>query len=263
MPIHRYVVAAPLHTDELRRLAALERLGILDTPAEERFDRLTRIAAAVLDVPMSLVTVVAEDRQWFKSQVGIDGTGTSRDEAFCAHAIVQPDDLLVVPDATLDPRFADNPMVLGDDHIRFYAGHVVREATGLPIGALCVVDRVPRELSERDRAVLRDLAAMAEEELARGSHHDALAELAESEHRLSLIVRSLNEGWSCRTPRGTSRSGTRQRSTCSASPPTSWSAARRPTHGGASFTRTARPWRCRSTRRSRRRGPATPCRTGG
>ena len=112
---------APMPADEDERLAALRELLLLDTPPEERFDRLARFAAEQLDTPIALLTLVDGQRQWFKSRVGIEATETPREISFCGHAILQ-DQALVIPDAWLDPRFTDNPLVTGEPHIRFYAG---------------------------------------------------------------------------------------------------------------------------------------------
>ena len=148
---------APLPENERQRLAALRDLGILDTAAEEAFDRFTRLAAAMLDVPIALVSLVDETRQWFKSHHGLDVSETPRDMAFCAHAILQ-EDLLVVTDARLDPRFADNPLVTGTPDIRFYAGAPLRTPDNVKIGTLCVIDRQPRRLDPEQAAILSDLA---------------------------------------------------------------------------------------------------------
>ncbi|MDX1494238.1 MAG: MBL fold metallo-hydrolase [Longimicrobiales bacterium] len=157
---------APTPDDEEARLEALHRLGVMDTENEERFDRLTRIAAAVLGVPVSLVTLIDEERQWFKSAEGVDLRETSRDAAFCSHTILG-DELMVVPDATNDDRFADNPLVTGPAHMRFYAGYPLKAPDGHRVGSLCIIDRKARELSARDRKLLEDLGHMVEEELAR------------------------------------------------------------------------------------------------
>jgi hypothetical protein len=159
---------APVPPDEPRRLAALRRLHVLDTPPEERFDRLTRLAQRLFEVPIAFVSLVDADRQWFKSRQGIAAPQTSREMAFCAHAILQPE-ALVVPDAVEDPRFADNPLVTDDPRIRFYAGHPLSAQDGSRVGTLCIVDHRPRALGEADLAALRDLARLVEEELAAGA----------------------------------------------------------------------------------------------
>ncbi|MGO1462802.1 MAG: GAF domain-containing protein [Oleiphilaceae bacterium] len=151
---------------EKRRLAALNRLGLLDTPPEERFDRLTRIARQHYQVRTALFTVLDHDRQWFKSRQGLDVTEIPRSVAFCDRAMRQ-DQIFVVEDATQDPRFRKNPLVTDSPHIRFYAGMPVREPGGSIVGSLCIIDDQPRRFSEKDLDVLRTLATMVEEELER------------------------------------------------------------------------------------------------
>lgn len=155
----------PIPDNEDERLAALHALGLLDTEAEEHFDRITRLAQRVLGVPIALVSLVDGDRQWFKSRIGLDPQETSRDASFCAHAIVDDADVFVVEDATVDRRFSDNPLVVGQPEIRFYAGSPIAGPDGSKLGTLCVIDRVPRELSKEDEQALRDLAAIVEREL--------------------------------------------------------------------------------------------------
>lgn len=155
---------APLPEHEAERLAALHGLGLLDTPAEERFDRLTRIAAAVFDVPFAFVSLVDAERQWFKSCVGADLRETPREVSFCAHAIHQREPM-VVSDTLLDDRFADSPVVLEEPRIRFYAGAPLVLASGHCIGTLCIADRRPRELGAAQMRLLKDLAAMVLEEI--------------------------------------------------------------------------------------------------
>lgn len=152
--------------NEKKRLAAVVRLGILDTPPEERFERLTRIARQHYRVKTALFTVLDHDRQWFKSHQGLGVTETPRSVAFCDHAIRQ-DHIFVVENASLDPRFRNNPFVMNSPHIRFYAGMPVREPDGFKVGTLCIVDDRPRQFSEKDLDVLRTLATMVEEELER------------------------------------------------------------------------------------------------
>jgi len=147
--------------DEPERLRALARLDILDSPPEQAFDALVAAAALACGVPISLVSLVDSDRQWFKAQVGLPGVGaTPRSEAFCAHAILG-EGVFEVPDAQADARFADNPLVTGASGIRFYAGVPLRLSDGATVGTLCVIDRVPRQLSAQQRELLRLLAVAA------------------------------------------------------------------------------------------------------
>ena len=151
--------------DEPLRLETLRCLSILDTAPEERFDRLTRLARRLFGVPIALVSLVDANRQWFKSCAGLSETESPREISFCGHAILD-DGILMVPDALLDERFHDNPMVTGQPGIRFYAGCPLSVANGSKLGTLCLIDVQPREFGEEDRALLRDLARMAEQELA-------------------------------------------------------------------------------------------------
>jgi diguanylate cyclase (GGDEF)-like protein len=157
--------APAIPVDEAQRLGALHALNILDTPSEERFDRITRLAKRIFDVPIVLVSLIDANRQWFKSCVGVDVQETPREVSFCGHAILG-DNILQVPDATQDPRFHDNPMVTGAPNIRFYAGCPISVGQGMRMGTLCLIDRHPRQLAEDDLQSLRDLAAMVEQELA-------------------------------------------------------------------------------------------------
>jgi phosphoribosyl 1,2-cyclic phosphodiesterase len=158
---------APLPPDETRRLEALRQLAILDTGPEERFDRITQLACATFEVPIALVSLVDEGRQWFKSRQGIAANETPRDMAVCAHAILH-DDVLQIPDAFEDPRFADNPLVLHDPRVRFYAGVPLTLLDGSRVGTLCVIDHRPRNLDEAQLERLRELAKLVEGELAAG-----------------------------------------------------------------------------------------------
>lgn len=160
------MIQAPLPHNEAQRLRALRELLILDTPPEERFDRISAFAAREFDVPMALVSLVDRDRQWFKSNFGLDERETPRDISFCGHAISERD-ALVVPDALKDPRFRDNPMVVGKPYIRFYAGCVLRLPYGQVVGTLCVLDRRPRDFDRLDLAILRGLRDVVVEELVR------------------------------------------------------------------------------------------------
>jgi GAF domain-containing protein len=160
------VTAPDIPPDEEDRLEALRALELLDTPQEERFDRITRTARRLLDVPISLVTLIDADRQWFKSCQGVDLRETPRDTSFCGHAILRAAPF-VIPDAARDRRFADNPLVTEPPHVRFYAGIPVTSLSGHRIGTLCVIDTEPREPSEEDLDGLVDLAAWAEAEIQR------------------------------------------------------------------------------------------------
>ena len=153
--------AAPLPPDEEARLQALAQYELFDTAPEPSFDRVTGFAARIFNVPVSLISLVGRERQWLKSHHGVDVCETSRDTSFCAHAIILPPEagVFVVPDATRDPRFVDNPLVTGPLGVRFYAGAPLRTPAGLTVGSLCVLDTRPREFSEQDRATLADLAA--------------------------------------------------------------------------------------------------------
>jgi len=151
--------------NESTRISTLRALNILDTVPEERFDRLTRLAKRLFGVPIALVSIIDVDRQWFKSCVGLTATETPREISFCDHAI-HSDGILEVPDALLDQRFFDNPLVTDSPSIRFYAGCPLKVANGSRLGTLCVIDVQPRSLDEEERQLLRDLARMAEQEIA-------------------------------------------------------------------------------------------------
>ena len=154
------VAATP--DNESARLAALYELLILDTPPEERFDKIAAFAAAEFDVPIATITLVDTERQWFKARVGIEVQQTGRDVSFCSHAILAPQ-IMVIPDALDDPRFADNPLVTGAPYIRFYAGAPLTLPSGLRLGTLCLIDRRPRTLDALELGILgtlRDLVVL-------------------------------------------------------------------------------------------------------
>jgi len=158
---------APLTPDEDRRIASLHALDVLDTAPEDRFDRYTAEISALLDVPVALVSLVDTDRQWFKSRQGVDVAETPRDMSLCAHAI-HGSDVLIVPDALADPRFADNPLVQGPSRFRFYAGMPLTLADGSRVGTLCVADNRPRQLNEVQLDELRRVAGLVVRELEAG-----------------------------------------------------------------------------------------------
>src|SRR5579872_5278525 len=158
------MISAPIPVDETERLADLRALQILDTPPEERFDRIVRLAAGVFDVPIAYIALVDRDRQWFKAKCGLQFDSTGRDVSFCAHTIVH-DGPLIIPDTHNDERFRDNPLVVNPPKVRFYAGHPLNGPGGHCVGTFCVAGPTPRTLSTAEQATLAQLAALAEHEL--------------------------------------------------------------------------------------------------
>ena len=155
----------PTPLDETARLMSLNSLKILDTQPEERFDRITRMAKQVFDVEICLISLVDSQRQWFKSKQGLEACETSRAISFCGHAILS-DEILLVNDATADPRFADNPLVTDDPCIRFYAGCPIHGPGRHRIGTLCLIDSSARDFSTADQEMLADFGKLVEDELA-------------------------------------------------------------------------------------------------
>ena len=149
--------------DEAERLVEFRLTEAVDSGPEERFDKISRMAQRVFDVPFAGISFVEGDRQWYKSKVGLPISDTARDLSFCGHAITE-EEVFVVEDAVLDPRFAQNPLVLEDPHVRFYAGQPVKGPGGRNVGTLCIMDNLPREFSDEDRETLRDLGEMVEKE---------------------------------------------------------------------------------------------------
>ncbi|WP_019029356.1 sensor domain-containing diguanylate cyclase [Colwellia piezophila] len=178
--------------DETERLKTLRSLNVLDTLPEERFERLTRMAKRMFGVPIALVSLIDEDRQWFKSNIGINASETPREISFCGHAILG-NSVFIVPDTREDPRFSDNPLVLNDPKICFYAGCPL-EVNGYRLGTLCILDQVPRNFDEEDIELLKDLASMVERELTaiQMATMDELTDISNRRGFMLLAKQSLN-----------------------------------------------------------------------
>ncbi len=187
--------SATIPSNELERLRALDAEQILDTDPEPGFDTITELAASMFDVPIVLVSLVASDRQWFKSRVGLDACETTRDVSFCAHAVADRESL-VVEDATKDDRFFDNPLVTGDPEIRFYAGVLIHgDDPEMPYGTLCLIDRKPRSFPARELEMLKQLGQQVEAQLGLRRALRDLAEASQAKFRLLASV-----GHELRTP---------------------------------------------------------------
>ena len=187
---------APLPCNETERLAALRRYGILDTPPEATFDDITRLVAYICQAPVAVINFIDDGRQWFKSEIGLGIKETPLDVSICAHAILQPS-LFVVPDTRVDPRFADNPLVARDGGPRFYAGALLETADGHALGTLYVLDYVPRELTEEQKASLGALArqVMIQLELRRSLTAQAglLKESEQAQGRIATLNEALSQ----------------------------------------------------------------------
>lgn len=183
------VPGTPPH--EAERLAAVQAIKLLDTPPEERFDRIARLASRVFDVPMAFLSVVDADRQWFKTRIGMASAETPRAMSFCGHAILQQEPLIVA-DALEDARFRGNPLVTGEPHIRFYAGHPLAGPGGHNVGTLCIADTQPRQLTEEEQRLFRDLAALAEKEVNMFDLIQTQHELIETKNALIAAQQQLH-----------------------------------------------------------------------
>jgi anti-sigma regulatory factor (Ser/Thr protein kinase) len=173
--------------DEAGRLESLNQYRILDTEPEQAFDDLTLIASQICGTPIALISLVDEDRQWFKSRLGLEATETKRSISFCGHAIEQ-DGLFLVEDAAADERFRENPLVVGEPHIRFYAGMPLMSREGMALGTICVIDREPRTLSESQREGLAALKRQVESQLELRRNLDDLRVAVESIETLSGLT---------------------------------------------------------------------------
>lgn len=185
--------------NEEERTRAIDELGIVYSPSEARFDRITRLACRHFEVHTALVTIVYKEIQWFKSLQGMNACSTNREISFCGHAIMS-EDALVVENALLDPRFMDNPLVLDGPKIRFYAGQPIKDAFGLTIGTFCLIDSVPRAFSQEDLQDLRDFARLIEAEVAKPIDDNVLTRFVRSltEKQRSLLIDPVVGSWNRR-----------------------------------------------------------------
>jgi diguanylate cyclase (GGDEF)-like protein len=151
-------MSSPDSRDELKRLEALRSYAVLDTEAELAYDDVVRLASFICNTPIALISLIDEDRQWFKAKVGFNDMETPRGLAFCSHAITHPDAVMEVPDLQLDPRFSSNPFVTGEAGVRFYAGAPLITPSGAALGTVCVIDRVPRQLTNAQTEALKALS---------------------------------------------------------------------------------------------------------
>ena len=181
---------------ESARVAALDRYAILDSEPEQSFDDLVTLAAFVCRTPIAMLSLVDDHRQWFKSRVGVQIRETPKDTSFCAHAI-QQEDLFIVPDTLKDPRFKENPMVVGEPHIRFYTGAPIINEDGFALGTLCVIDRQPRELDSEQKEALWSLSrlALGQMELRQnlGMLKEALNDRTREEHARELELKRVQD----------------------------------------------------------------------
>lgn len=188
----------PRPQNETARLAALRAQQVLDSLPEQMFDDIVRVASNVCGTPIALISLVDEDRQWFKAKVGLQASETPRDQAFCAHAILQPDQPLVVPDATQDPRFAQNPLVTGSPDIRMYAGAPIVSHSGHALGTVCVIDQTPRELTAEQidslQALSRQVSHLLElRRVTRNSVDSVQSQLLSKSDKLREVQRQVED----------------------------------------------------------------------
>ena len=182
--------------DERARLSALRRFDILDTPREQAFDDIAELAAQICGTPIGIINLVDADRQWGKAIVGLDDTEAPREDSFCARTIEWHEDVMIVPDTHEDPRFAENPMVLGDPHLRFYAGTQITDSEGYALGSVCVADRIPRDLTDEQKRALaalgRQAIAQMELRLALRNERDQVVRLQELDQMRDQFVSTIS-----------------------------------------------------------------------
>ncbi|MCR2746956.1 GGDEF domain-containing protein [Limnobacter parvus] len=185
--------------NEEERTRAIQNLGMIYSPSEARFDRITRLVCRHFDIDTALVTIVYKEIQWFKSLQGLNACSTDREVSFCGHAILT-DEPLIVENALLDPRFMDNPLVVDSPRIRFYAGQPIKDAFGIPLGTLCLIDSVPRAFSAEDKRDLRDFARLVEAEVAKPVEDTVVSRFIQklSENQRSLLIDPIVGSWNRR-----------------------------------------------------------------
>jgi signal transduction histidine kinase len=181
------MIVPAIPVDEKQRLHALKQYKVLDTLPEQDYDDLVQLASAICEVPISLISLIDTERQWFKAKIGIDGQETLRETAFCAHAI-HHDDLMVVEDATKDARFVDNPYVVGDPDVRFYAGMPLINPEGYKLGTLCVIDKVPRKLNALQEQTLKVLSKQVIKLFEIRKKNEELSRLNELQNKMLSVI---------------------------------------------------------------------------